>query len=294
MAHLPRVTLNMTTDDDDVRKLGQWPDTERRPLISIITINFNNQAGLLRTLSSTSGQTYAHWEQIVVDGGSDDGSVEVIHDPRFKIDRWVSEPDQGIYHAMNKGIRMARGKYLIFLNSGDHFLDSNRLAMAADVLDDKDIYYFSLQVRPPPSEGRNWVKTYPQILTFSYFSRDTLPHQSSFLKADLFERYGYYDESLRICSDWKHFMLCICRHNCSYAYDPRVVGVFYADGLSSSLQAPPIHEAEQRQVMKEEFPAFLDDLRLRFEGRMALEALEALRASRTIRWAQSIGLLWRF
>lgn len=294
MATLGQSTLNMTTIDDIAQNFSPPCDTAKRPLISIITINFNNQAGLARTLSSASQQTYGNWEQIVVDGGSGDGSVEVIHNPNFKIDRWVSEPDRGIYHAMNKGIRMARGRYLMFLNSGDHLLDSNTLAMAAEVIADKDIYYFSLQVRPQPGGSENRVKTYPQVLTFSYFSRFTLPHQSSFLKADLFERYGYYDESLRICSDWKHFMLCICRHNCSYAYDPRVVGVFYTDGLTSSLQAPPIDAAERRKVMNEEFPAFLDDLRLRFDGEIALKALAALRASRTIRWAQHLGLLWHF
>ena len=87
--------------------------------ISIITINLNNVSGLENTLSSVRAQTFRDFEQIVVDGGSSDGSVDVIRANSDWIAQWISEPDSGIYNAMNKGVRMASGDYLLFLNSGD-------------------------------------------------------------------------------------------------------------------------------------------------------------------------------
>ena len=286
--------MQMSTIHDSDLNPGEPAGQPQAPLISIITVNFNNQAGLMRTLSSVSEQTFADFEQIVVDGGSSDGSAKVLQNKSLTIARWVSEPDRGIYHAMNKGIRMARGRYLMFLNSGDHLLDSNSLEVAASVIDDKDIYYFSLEMRPLPGKGDIRIKSYPGKLTFSFFFRDTLPHQSSFLKADLFERFGLYDENLRMGSDWKHFLLWVCRHNCSYSYDPRVMGVFYEDGLSSSSEAPSIHLAEHKEVLEAEFPAFVEDLSFMSQGRELSMKLDTLRSSRIIRLAQRVCLMWRF
>lgn len=277
--------------DGDAYGIEEHVEITRRPLISIVTINFNNSRGLARTLRGMAEQTYKNYEQIVVDGGSDDGSIDVIQDSNFKVDRWVSEPDNGIYHAMNKGIRMARGKYLLFLNSGDHLLEARSLATAAELLTDKDIYYFSLKIIPASGEGDGWNKTYPSLLTFSFFTHDTLPHQSSFLKSNLFNRFGLYDEQLRMGGDWKYFLMCVCRHNCSYSYDPRVIGVFYADGLSSSPEAPALHEAEHKLVLESEFPAFLDDLKQQSQD---ARMLARLRHSRVVKLAQSLHLLWRF
>ena len=93
--------------------------------LSIITINYNNLEGLKRTVESVINQTSKEFEYIVIDGGSNDGSGAYIESKSEHIDYWVSEPDKGIYNAMNKGIAKASGEYLLFLNSGDH-LFSNR------------------------------------------------------------------------------------------------------------------------------------------------------------------------
>ena len=90
--------------------------------ISIITINYNNCEGLRRTIESVVNQTCRDFEYIIIDGGSTDGSVDVIKRYADNIDYWVSEPDKGIYNAMNKGIRMATGDYVQILNSGDMFV----------------------------------------------------------------------------------------------------------------------------------------------------------------------------
>ena len=207
---------------------------------------------------------------------------------------WVSEPDTGIYNAMNKAIGMATGQYLLFLNSGDELISNDALQMAVDCVDGRDFYYFATEVRPEPGEGAPWVKNYPAELTFSYFSKDTLPHQSTLIKADIFKRFGLYDETLRICADWKHFMICICRHNCTYRFDPRVLGVFYLDGLSSKVHEQANHLAERQRVLEAEFPAFLSDTNLMFAGMHDSDMLDALRRSRTVRLLKKVGLVWDF
>ena len=90
-------------------------------LFSIITINYNNSEGLRQTIDSVVSQTYHEYEYIVIDGGSTDGSVDIIGFFSDKVDYWVSEKDRGIYHAMNKGVAQAHGDYCIFMNSGDSF-----------------------------------------------------------------------------------------------------------------------------------------------------------------------------
>lgn len=106
--------------------------------ISIITISYNNLEGLKRTVHSVLSQSYKDYEYIVVDGGSNDGSKEYLEANSAHITRWVSEPDKGIYNAMNKGIAMATGKYCIFMNSGDHFFSATTLEDAAPQLDGTD------------------------------------------------------------------------------------------------------------------------------------------------------------
>ncbi len=96
-------------------------------LLSIITINYNDKFGLERTIKSVQEQTFTNFEHIIIDGGSTDGSKEVIEANKNSFSYWVSEPDKGIYNAMNKGIKEAKGEYLFFLNSGDHLNGQNAL-----------------------------------------------------------------------------------------------------------------------------------------------------------------------
>ena len=103
---------------------------------TIITINYNNKEGLERTIKSTAKQTFKNFEYIVIDGGSTDGSVEVIKQYASEIDFWVSEKDNGIYHAMNKGVSHAHGDYLLFMNSGDTFHSPDVLNSVAEYQED--------------------------------------------------------------------------------------------------------------------------------------------------------------
>ncbi len=140
------------------------------PLLSIITINYNNASGLGRTLSSITAQQGLAFEYIVIDGGSTDGSIDLIQKYSDKITTWVTEKDQGIYHAMNKGIALSTGKYLLFLNSGDEFNGQDALNKAMLNLHGTDLITCNLLV---VSETSEYVKKYPEYPTFQYFLSDT-------------------------------------------------------------------------------------------------------------------------
>ena len=266
------------------------------PLISLISINRNNASGLRKTLASVSEQTFRNFQHIVIDGASTDESVEVIREFESGIGFWRSEPDSGIYNAMNKGIAAARGDFLLFLNSGDHFLAPDALQEAAVHLGERDLYYFDIEVREPaaPELVRSRIKRCPDALRFSHFVIDTLPHPSCFIRRSLFERFGGYDEALKICADWKAFMLWVCKFGCSYQHVPQVLSVFYFDGVSSHASSRRAIEAERQQVLRAEFPVFVQDGFDAVEAREALAQVAALKRSRVVRSLQAAGLLWRF
>ncbi|WP_427875220.1 glycosyltransferase family 2 protein [Flavobacterium sp. MMS24-S5] len=258
------------------------------PKISIITINYNNLDGLKRTVESVVNQTWKDFEYIVIDGGSLDNSVAYLESQTKHIDYWVSEPDKGIYNAMNKGIAKAKGDYLIFLNSGDHFFDDNILAENNKFLKEKDIIYFNLQV---VDKNEKFIKTYPEELPFSYFVKDTLPHPAAFIKAALFSTVGLYDENLRIVSDWKFFIESVCKFNCSYERINQTLSTFYLDGLSSYLDNKAFIAEEKKNVLNSEFSAFIDDSIDLFESKAVLKNL---RKSKKIKLLIKLGLLKRF
>jgi len=114
-----------------------------QPKLSIITVNLNNAEGLRKTIESVVTQTFTDFEYIIIDGGSTDGSVEIIKLYADKITYWVSEPDKGIYNGMNKGIMVAKGEYCQFLNSGDWLVNENVLK---EVFADVDIVYGDLKI----------------------------------------------------------------------------------------------------------------------------------------------------
>ena len=118
---------------------------------SIITINYNNRDGLRKTIESVVNQSCRDIEYIVIDGGSTDGSVEVIEEYAGKIDYWVSERDKGIYNAMNKGLAQAHGEYLNFMNSGDCFHDNDVLINLPQDADEDIIFGKALR-----SDGNIW------------------------------------------------------------------------------------------------------------------------------------------
>ncbi len=219
-------------------------------MFSVITINFNNQYGLLQTIESVLGQTNDHFEYIVIDGGSIDGSVDIIKKHASNIDYWVSEKDFGIYHAMNKGVAQAHGDYCIFMNSGDCFFDNQVLnhveacALGEDILIGKVLIDSRGHIiSPPPISGE---------VTLYHLYSGSIPHQGSFIRTDLLRKYPY-DENLKISSDWKFFVQTIILDNCRVRYLDISVALYDTEGVSS--ENPELMRMEKEQVMSEFFPA---------------------------------------
>lgn len=258
------------------------------PLISIITINYNNLEGLKKTIESVTNQSWQGFEYIVIDGGSDDGSKEYIKSKSDKIDYWISEPDKGIYNAMNKGITKATGEYLLFLNSGDHFFKNTVLNENHDHIKLKDFIYFNLNLI---DSGKSEIRKYPEKLCFSYFLYDSLPHPATFIRRNLFEKLGLYDESLNIVSDWKFFIESICKHNFSYLRIDENISTFYLDGLSSNPKNRDLIASERQAVLKSSFPTYLEDYK---ELEKLKEILVNLKKSKKIQLLLELGLLNKF
>jgi len=200
------------------------------PKLSVITIAYNNKEGLEKTIKSVIAQTSKDFEYIIIDGNSDDGSKEILKQYSNKIDYWISEPDNGIYNAMNKGIRASNGEYLIFLNSGDEFYTSLSLENAFPYLSEKDIIYGDLQIS---NDQDIYVKKYSDALSFHYFYIESLPHPSSFIKRTAFEKVGLYNEFSKIVADWEWFLDAIVFKQCSFKHIPIIISTFYLDGISS-------------------------------------------------------------
>ena len=309
--------------------------------LSIITINYNNAEGLRKTLASVASQTYADIEHIIVDGGSTDGSVEIIREyadnqakgerleakgtenskadtpastlytlhltPSAHIVRWISEPDKGIYNAMNKGIRMATGEYIEILNSGDILaapdvterMMAALAAQCAEIKGNEEVKGYRLEVKGnengeadtlasrlsplasrlencPPIFYGNMIKEYPDgrrvvdrcfgdrgvrkssddirrtEWTMYDFIRGTINHDPTYIRRDIYEKYGLYDDTLKIVSDWKWFVKAVVLGGEDVYYIPMDVTIFDMTGISETNLAA--REVERRKELEKMIP----------------------------------------
>ena len=225
--------------------------------LSLITINRNNAAGLEKTLRSVASQTFKEFEYIVIDGASTDGSVDVIkkYESQFAQLRWVSEPDAGIYNAMNKGIRMATGDYIQILNSADCLAApdvTERMLAALEKADNPSILYGNMVKCFP--DGRKIVdKCFAgQEITMLGMFTGTLNHDPAYIRRDLFEKYGYYDESLKIVSDWKWYLQAIILGSEKPQYVDIDVTLFDMTGISETNK--DLDKEERKKVLEQLFP----------------------------------------
>lgn len=221
--------------------------------LSIITINLNNIIGLQKTLESVVAQTWVEYEHIVVDGGSLDRSIELLQGFNYPLLTFVSEPDRGIYHAMNKGIEMAKGNYLLFLNSGDYLHNGDVLQRCIEQMDtNSDIVYGDIYIRQ--NNGSLLQTNYPVELSFRYFyNGNSLPHPASIIRKTLFSRVGKYNENYQIVSDWEFWLKAIFVARASYSKVPLVITVFNSDGISSQQKSKKIIFQERRHSIQKHF-----------------------------------------
>jgi glycosyltransferase involved in cell wall biosynthesis len=228
--------------------------------LSIITITYNDKEGLEKTFESVQSQTWKDFEYLVIDGGSTDGSKELI-EKNTTIDYWVSEKDSGVYNAMNKGIQAAKGKYIIFMNSGDSFYDETVLEKTAPKFDtDISILYGnSIYFK---KDGFRREEIFPDKLSFSFFHTSGINHQATFIKRALFFDYFLYNEDYKICSDWEFFIYTICAKNESYLHLGYFICNYDFMGMSSDPKNLATFFKEKKQTIHKYFPLFEDDYKL--------------------------------
>lgn len=252
--------------------------------LSIVTINYNNAAGLRKTLASVASQTYRDIEHIIIDGGSSDESVNIIQDYVSKVNSekvkgksvvWSSEPDNGIYNAMNRGIKRATGDYIQILNSGDILAADDVTERMMAVLAQVNSEELRVKSGGVPIFYGNMLKDYgngrivrdrcgngmytPE--SFLYFYRGTLNHDCAYIRRDLFDKFGLYNEEMKICSDWEWYVRAIVLRNTRAIYTDIDVSVFDMNGISESggKNAELIKKERREYLEKILPPAILRD-----------------------------------
>ncbi|MDH6355301.1 glycosyltransferase involved in cell wall biosynthesis [Dysgonomonas sp. PH5-45] len=225
--------------------------------VSVITITFNNAAGLRKTLASVVGQTYTNYEHIVIDGGSTDDTLAVIKEYEHNITYWVSEPDGGIYNAMNKGIAVAKGDYVHFLNGGDAYASDD--VLSAFFSEERSIAFIrGTQICNYGNRTEVWTNLGPRRVTFYDMFVNTMLHQATFIRTDLFKKYGLYDEALKITSDWVFFFKAILGGEDTLFIDKPIVD-FEMYGLSTNREYGALLKAERFEMIKKLTPPNLYD-----------------------------------
>lgn len=223
--------------------------------ITIITINYNNIEGLKKTIQSVLQQSIIHqsiakdtdsrglaMEYILIDGGSTDGSKELIETIyneltnsfvlKNPISYWISEKDRGIYHAMNKGIQKAQGEYILFLNSGDYLATSKVIEeVMLQMNEESDFYCGDILY---DDEKHSVIKS-PTNISAVHLFNSFIPHQASFIRTSLLKKRPYR-EDLKIAADWEQMVYELIYRNVSYKKVELVVTIFDSTGISSNKE----------------------------------------------------------
>lgn len=255
--------------------------------VSIITINYNDAKGLERTIGSVISSKTENIEYLVIDGGSKDESVSIIDKYKEHIDFWVSEPDNGIYHAMNKGIKTASGDYIVFINSGDMITDYKKFQELLTVEYSEDIVYFNLEIANT-TDNNHFIKTYPAKPDFKYFAEDSLSHTGTLIKKEKLTDYGYYNENLKIVADWAFYLDSMLTNTCTYRYIDECFARFYLGGLSSNPSNLKKLWEEKAEHIKRNYPFLFSMYR---DWMQKKTELYKLKTSLPVRTARKFGLL---
>jgi glycosyltransferase involved in cell wall biosynthesis len=217
--------------------------------LSIITVNLNNSTGLLRTIKSVLCQSFHDFEFIIIDGGSSDGSVEKIIEHADKINYWISEPDSGIYDAMNKGIIESKGDYILFLNSGDTLCSPDSLKESLLLSESHDLVFCHYNDQEYSKKNFTF---------FDFWNQSPFSHQAIFFKSNLFDRFGYYDIDYKIVADWS-FILNALVNNSSYRFSKQQLVLTEPGGISNSFKGIEIGKQERLLINQKAYNFFLRD-----------------------------------
>jgi glycosyltransferase involved in cell wall biosynthesis len=216
------------------------------PRLSVITINYNNLAGLQKTMQSVLMQSFTDFEYVVIDGGSNDGSAEYIKSQEKHLKYWVSEKDNGIFNAHNKGLEKATGEYCLFLNSGDVLCGKDVFSKVFQSQRSEDVLYGNMLL--DFGNGKTKQAKMLDLIDAYQMYKDTLWHPVSFIKRNLFEKFGNYDESFKLSADHEFFFRTIVANKASTLHLGFNISVFNMDGESSSKENVERLKVEKERV----------------------------------------------
>lgn len=216
--------------------------------ISIITICYN-EPNVRLTCESVVNQTWQDFEWIVIDGASNKKTLDILEKYKHRMDYYCSENDSGVYNAMNKALRIAEGEYILFLNAGDYLCNKSTLKEILAHSFDKDIISCNeLHIQKDETIQRCYA---PEFVDKKFLITNTLRHQATFIKKNLFDKYGLYSEGLKVASDYEKWIVFLLVNSCSYKRIDVDCDVFDPNGLSSNKNKKNqiIHEKERKQIL---------------------------------------------
>ena len=204
------------------------PDLGGRPRVSVVTVVYNGAAHIEETIRAVAAQTYQEIEHIVVDGGSTDGTVEILRRLEHRLDCWVSEPDKGVYDAMNKGIALVSNprSYVLFANADDALYAPDVIERAMDAAGGADLVYGRMAF----TDGA-YSAVMGRPVQLSDLARETLCHPATFVRREVFDRVGRFNTSYRLAADYDHIVRCFS-HPVSTQFVDVIVSRMRMGGLS--------------------------------------------------------------
>ena len=223
-----------------------------QPFISIITVTYNARDALAVTLKSVAAQTFSDYEYLVIDGGSSDGTVELLKNSCPPVSRWISEKDNGLYEAMNKGNWMAKGKYLLFLNAGDYFYSSDVLEKIAGLPGEADVYYGQTMIVDSTEKelGLRRLKAPEHLCWENLLYGMLVCHQSFLVKKEIAP---LYDLQYHITSDYDWMIRCLKKSSAT-VYTGLIISSFTDGGLNKKRMFTGLKE--RFLIMKKHFGLF--------------------------------------
>jgi len=205
--------------------------------VSIITVVYNAQGTIRASIESVLSQRYAKTEYVIVDGASNDGTMSIVNEYRHRIAKIISEPDKGIYDAMNKGIEIASGDVIGILNADDIYENRDIISMIVREFESTkcDVVYGDLRIYRTIDPKRPWRKWKSGKMTRSKIARGWHPpHPATFVKKEVYRKYGSYDISFKIAADYEFMIRVLYCHELLPAYIPQYLVRMRAGGISSS------------------------------------------------------------
>lgn len=230
------------------------------PKISIVTVTYNSAKTLERTILSIINQTFSDYEYIIIDGGSTDGTLDIIRQYEDKISHWISEPDNGIYDAMNKGIRLCKGEWIHLLNSDDYYFDKNVLQnVTAHLKDPQKFYYFTMIQKQNSQENTyKWNSGLWKLWYSAY-----IPHPTMFVSNHIYRTIGLYDTSFKIAAD-HDMILRLLQHHIEPVYNDLICTVMVLGG-TSSLNLKKTFDDFKNVTIKNGLNQYIAELLFRFK-----------------------------